>query len=269
MLKVLHRLREKTVIDDDHALSDRADETCDIQLKPGVSRNSATTIGTGDRIVEENEARGTPQRRLSELDFHSEQTFNSNRCNEPTTMSSIISLRGWIESAMQTDHDSCLVNQSFVSSSGPDSSDCSTSIRRSLAVYSDNYLTSALRVARSLANQCCEADEHIGGHQPLLPTPGTDWADRVVVHLSNDHKSIDDYKDDLEPLPFSRQNPSCDLTELQGMLNNFIPDHSLYHRNDAEEGVSISGANEAVPNFFLPRMTNLAPRRMSWIASTI
>ena len=73
-----------------------------------------------------------------------------------------------------------------------------------------------------------------GGRRPFLPTPGTDWADQVIVHYL-----------DLQPLPFSSQNPSPDPKELQVMLKSIIPDRSLNTTNDAEEGTPTSGANEA------------------------
>jgi predicted ATPase len=140
-------------------------------------------------------------------------------------MSSTISLREWIviERALEATDIPCLAND-----------DWSSGIRRSLAVSPDSYLMSALQVARSLADLCCDADKNIGGRRPLLPTPGTDWADQVVVHYL-----------DLQPLPISWQNPSSDPKELQVMLNSIIPDHSVYTTNDAEEGTPTSGANEA------------------------
>lgn len=49
---------------------------------------------------------------------------------------------------------------------------------------------------------------------------------------------------DLQPLPFSLQNPSPDPKELQVMLKSIIPDRSLNTTNDAEEGTPTSGANE-------------------------
>ncbi len=55
------------------------------------------------------------------------------------------------------------------------------------------------------------------------------------MHLANEHQSIDDYKDDLDLLPFSWKNSSWYPKELQDCLNSIIPDHSLYTRKDAKE----------------------------------
>ena len=243
MLKVLHRLREKIVIEDHRALSEKAEDICDIESK--VSQNPSTNIQR-DGIVEGKETRRTTSQPMvsDELDFYFEQTFNSKRGANQTTMSSIISLREWIERALESADIPRPANESSASSLGPDSNDWSAVIRRTLAVSSDSYLTSALRVARSLADQCCEADENNGGHQPLLPAPGTDWAARVVVHLSNEHRSIDDYKEDLQPLPFSWQNPSSDPKELQALLKSVIHDESLYTGSDDEEGASTGRVSE-------------------------
>ncbi len=43
-----------------------------------------------------------------------------------------------------------------------------------------SYLMSALRIAYSLADRICYANEEAG----LSPTPGTDWIDSIVVHYS-------------------------------------------------------------------------------------
>jgi len=158
-------------------------------------------------------------------------------------MSSKISLREWIERALESADIPRPANESFASL-GPDSNAWSADIRRTLAVSSDSYLTSALRVARSLADQCCQADENNVRHQQLLPAPGTDWADPVVVHLSNEHQSIDDYKEDLEPLPFSWQNPSSESKELQALSKSTIHDESRFTRCDDEEGAFSGGASK-------------------------
>ncbi|KAL3822933.1 hypothetical protein ACHAXA_011648 [Cyclostephanos tholiformis] len=159
-------------------------------------------------------------------------------------MSSIISLREWIKCAVEA---AGLANELFASSYyDPDSNNwASGTIRRSSAVSSNPYLNSALVIARSLADQLCEkVDENSGGHLPLSPAPGTDWADRVVVHLSNERHNIDDYTEDLQPLPFSSQRPSSDPKELQAMLNSVIPDLLSYTKNDDEEGASTCIADE-------------------------
>ena len=77
-------------------------------------------------------------------------------------------------------------------------------IRNSMALCSDDYLLSTLRVARSLADQICEAEhvaaedrrEEHGHHEssnqlPSLPPPGTSWADRVHVYLSSENHGDD------------------------------------------------------------------------------
>jgi predicted ATPase len=56
-------------------------------------------------------------------------------------------------------------------------------VRDTLALCSDDYLFPALRVARSLAEQICKAEEAAG---PSLPAPSSNWADGVVVHLQPD-----------------------------------------------------------------------------------
>ena len=148
-------------------------------------------------------------------------------------MSSIISLREWIKRALDA------------VDLGSECNDVrSTSILRHLTASSGLYLTSALRIARSLADQLCEADESANGHhQPmLLPSPGTDWADRVVVHLSNSkHKSIDDCTEDLEPL--SHQDTSLKPNELHALLTTILSDLSPCTGNDVEDGADINAAD--------------------------
>ena len=162
-------------------------------------------------------------------------------------MSSISSLREWIERAVEAADVTCLANELFASSFDPDGDEdwASGTIRRSSALSSNSYLKSALIIARSLADQLCEGgDEKNGGHQSPSPAPRTDWADRVVVHLSSELHNIDDYTEDLQPLPFSSPTPSSDPDDLQAMLNSIIRDHSLYTKNDDQEGASNSIANE-------------------------
>ena len=83
---------------------------------------------------------------------------------------------------------------------GADPSQWPADFRKSVALCSYDYLLSALRVARSLADQICEAediaaqDENDGRGRdigcgnyrkglPSLPPPGSSWADSVLVHL--------------------------------------------------------------------------------------
>ncbi|KAL3817360.1 hypothetical protein ACHAXA_004486 [Cyclostephanos tholiformis] len=158
------------------------------------------------------------------------------------------SLRVWIEEALEAVDISGLADGPFVSSSSslsPDRNGWPSNIRKSLALSSDNYLRSALRVARSLADQLCrdEADELKNGgsgrrRSPLLAA-AIDWADRTVVHLSSNEKNrgvpgcdgtpYDEV--DVQPLPLSSKS---DPRELQAMLNFLISDQSLYTREDDE-----------------------------------
>eukprot|EP00986_Skeletonema_menzelii_P013040 scaffold7396_cov127-Skeletonema_menzelii.AAC.3 len=77
-------------------------------------------------------------------------------------------------------------------------------VRKQMALCSEEYLMSVLRVARSLAHGICEAEDIIalqGDHansnhdydevSPSLPAPGTNWSDQVQVHLSSDRAEFD------------------------------------------------------------------------------
>eukprot|EP00984_Skeletonema_dohrnii_P005559 scaffold1963_cov89-Skeletonema_dohrnii-CCMP3373.AAC.1 len=57
-------------------------------------------------------------------------------------------------------------------------------VRDTLALCSDDYLLPALRVAWSLADQLCKAEQEVAGQS--LPVPRTNWADSIVVHLHPD-----------------------------------------------------------------------------------
>eukprot|EP00985_Skeletonema_marinoi_P001148 scaffold462_cov167-Skeletonema_marinoi.AAC.6 len=57
-------------------------------------------------------------------------------------------------------------------------------VRDTLALCSDDYLIPALRVAWSLADQLCKAEQEVTGQS--LPVPRTNWADSIVVHLHPD-----------------------------------------------------------------------------------
>ena len=62
--------------------------------------------------------------------------------------------------------------------------------------YDDDYLIPALRVASSLADQICKAEE---AGQLLLPAPSLDWVDNIVVIISNSgHRDEDSF--DMEKL---------------------------------------------------------------------
>ena len=54
--------------------------------------------------------------------------------------------------------------------------------RDTLALCSDDYLFPALRIARSLADQICKAEDEAAPGQSL-PAPSSNWADGIVVHL--------------------------------------------------------------------------------------
>ncbi len=237
--KILHRLREKTTNDNRLKSSKQGGrEFHDIvQTNPEIAQGLPTRIETADRIVERNDKRSTSTV-ASTLD---EGMLSSEKGTAPTFTSSVVSLREWIECAVEAADVSFLTNDPLASSSCPDGSVITANIRRVLAVCSDYYLKSALTVALSLSDQCCAGeDENKGGHRSLLPKPGTDWANQVVVHLSNELHIIDDEIKDLQPLPFSSPTPSSDLDELQTILNSFTSDHPLY-----DEGASTSIADEA------------------------
>ena len=53
-------------------------------------------------------------------------------------------------------------------------------LRKSMILCSDDYLLSALRVSRSLADSICKAEEE--GDQKSLPIPSVRWADGIAVH---------------------------------------------------------------------------------------
>ncbi len=81
-------------------------------------------------------------------------------------------------------------------------------IRQTMALCSDDYLMSALRVVRSLAHEICEAENNFASASEgdnennnhgddarpfLLPAPGTSWSDKVQVHLlSSDISEFDE-----------------------------------------------------------------------------
>ena len=143
-----------------------------------------------------------------------------------------IPLREWAERAVEAVEIPSLSNNEII---------MSPEIRKPLAISSYSFLSSALKVARSLADQACQVGEFHdnnnnneagldgdGGQQQQfqLPTPGPHWADQIVVHLSTNNEKFEEYEgDDLQPLPFD--NPGTDPRELQAMLNSLIPDHSL------------------------------------------
>ena len=55
-------------------------------------------------------------------------------------------------------------------------------VRDTLALCSDDYLFPALRIARSLADQICKAEDEAAPGQSL-PAPSSNWVDGIVVYL--------------------------------------------------------------------------------------
>ena len=107
-----------------------------------------------------------------------------------------IPLREWAERAVEAVEIPSLSNNETI---------MSPEIRKPLAISSYSYLSSALKVARSLADQACQVGESHdninnnnedgldggdGGQQQQLqlPTPGPHWADQIVVHLSTNNE---------------------------------------------------------------------------------
>eukprot|EP00984_Skeletonema_dohrnii_P017984 scaffold8298_cov151-Skeletonema_dohrnii-CCMP3373.AAC.1 len=74
-------------------------------------------------------------------------------------------------------------------------------VRDTLALCSDDYLIPALRVAWSLADQMCKAEQEVTAGQSSLPVPRTNWADGIVIqnHIQND---LDNIRAELLPSLF-------------------------------------------------------------------
>ena len=162
-----------------------------------------------------------------------------------------IALREWVELALQTVDVSAVATNGkesfFVSSFGEDPASWPADIRKSLAVSSASYLMSALKVARSLADQICQAEERgDNGWRPILPPPDADWAGRVAVHLSNSHQNIINIcNGDLQPLPLQGEK-SNNKDELRDVLNYLTPEESLWLKEDVAEDESGVASAEIV-----------------------
>jgi predicted ATPase len=121
-------------------------------------------------------------------------------------------------------------NEFLFTSFGSDPSQWPANIRNSIAVCSGDYLMSALRVARSLANQICVAEDIAAqdgnvNMLPTLPLPGTSWADRVLVHLRNDNTNRLLFNIDLLVTDYSNaDNSSADKARLEHRMQRI---HSL------------------------------------------
>ena len=178
--------------------------------------------------------------------------YCASRYSLPKNNNTMISLRKWIDQTLDADRN-----------------DWPPEIRRSLALSSEDYLRSALRVALSLADQFClnKADgrrrDENDGRPPRrpLPAPGNDWADRAVVHLSgdgNDNRIVVGC-DDLPPCdasssfrPFlfdvARYGVDVEPLELQAALNHLIPDQSICTREETYDQAAAGSVEAGRPN---------------------
>eukprot|EP00984_Skeletonema_dohrnii_P006212 scaffold2234_cov80-Skeletonema_dohrnii-CCMP3373.AAC.1 len=122
----------------------------------------------------------------------------STAATSSTTTETTFLLSEWIRRAIDEVDLSPLVNASSTIAAPAHPSQWPANVRNSMALCSDEYLMSALRVAHSLADGLCEAEDNFaekgGGENnnddellsSLLPAPGTNWADKVQVHLSSE-----------------------------------------------------------------------------------
>eukprot|EP00985_Skeletonema_marinoi_P022095 scaffold13905_cov119-Skeletonema_marinoi.AAC.2 len=126
----------------------------------------------------------------------------STAATSSSTAETTFLLSKWIGRAIDEVDLSALVNvNASTTVAAPDHpSQWPANIRHSMALCSDEYLLSALRVVHLLADGLCEAEDNIaekGGREnndddellpssSLLPAPGTNWADKVQVHLSSE-----------------------------------------------------------------------------------
>eukprot|EP00984_Skeletonema_dohrnii_P023996 scaffold13102_cov65-Skeletonema_dohrnii-CCMP3373.AAC.1 len=81
-------------------------------------------------------------------------------------------------------------------------------VRDTLALCSDDYLLPALRVAWSIADQMCKAEQEVTAGQSL-PVPRTNWADSIVVQ-NHIQKDLDNIRAELLPSLFKSDNHDGD-----------------------------------------------------------
>ena len=140
-----------------------------------------------------------------------------------------ILLLDWIRRAVEDEVDlSNLFDANSSSIFGVDPSQLPENIRNLMVLCSDDYLLSTLSVARSLAEQICEAEgiaaeeeEEENGYNynvklPSLPPTGTSWSDRVHVYLSSENKG------DVRKLHFSIENAEITPAADEGRLEDSI-----------------------------------------------
>ena len=99
--KILHRLREKVAIDDRPKFLEQGGGEFHgiVESDQGVAQRSAAIMKTVNGIVERNDERSTSQPTAASA--LAERTHSSEKSTAPTSTSSIISLREWIERAVE------------------------------------------------------------------------------------------------------------------------------------------------------------------------
>jgi len=175
--------------------------------------------------------------------------------------STSIPLREWVGRTLQSVDVAAKADESFASSFGPDSSSWPADTQRSLVVSSDPYLTLALRVAGSLADQICQLEERDGGEQLLLlPTPGPDWADRVAVHVSHEPLQSAEaiHEGDSQQLHSYREKPGLDPEEHGAPRTKEDAALSVedYAGSDGLPGVGIISCHHVIGAEVLPTPKN-------------
>ncbi|KAL7547548.1 hypothetical protein ACHAWF_010831 [Thalassiosira exigua] len=96
-------------------------------------------------------------------------------------------------------------------------------VRTASVVASEPYLSSALKVAQSLADQLTrEIEDRDSGRRRSVPAPGPDWSDRVVVYLSHG-----DTPDGGSQPPPPTQDPNLDSNERQSKPASLVPENDV------------------------------------------